>query len=187
VLTTVKCAVVRPRALMARQSVRLITNPPIVQQRLGRQLEERENRIYLRNNNLSDLLLDSTFPVKSLADPNCTAQPRSKLDLYTLLFALLFLNIAFLFLRSAGDFFHKTFFDISHLLGGITPLGVFPDAFPGLNNRVPLVPPDTELHKKSPLSLYVGLPPPGFEPLLLVQQTEVLPNQPYTSNFAGDN
>jgi hypothetical protein len=29
VLTTVKCAVVRLRVLMAQQSVRLITNPPI--------------------------------------------------------------------------------------------------------------------------------------------------------------
>jgi hypothetical protein len=28
-------------------------------------------------------------------------------------------------------FFHKAFCDISHRLGGITPFGVFSDAFPG--------------------------------------------------------
>jgi hypothetical protein len=33
-------------------------------------------------------------------------------------------------------FFLEAFCDISHRLGGITPLGVFSDAFPGLKMRV---------------------------------------------------
>jgi hypothetical protein len=34
--------------------------------------------------------------------------------------------------RLEAAFFHEAFCDISHRLGGITPFGVFSDAFPGL-------------------------------------------------------
>jgi sugar phosphate permease len=34
-----------------------------------------------------------------------------------------------------GPFFYEAFCNISHRLGGITPFGVFSDAFPGLKMR----------------------------------------------------